>query len=238
MARLVRVLSGALAVLFSNLAVAASWADVEGRIEFAHQTEDARALRGLDDAIASLPEADGLRDYYRALRDLRLAELERVRDRPAARSAAEACVATTKSLVRTRADWAEAFALQAACSAELAGLSPWKSPLLAGRREPSLERALALAPRSPRALLIDAQVRGEGAPDRAKLARAVAAFEAERQDVATAPSWGAAEAYVLLGRAELDAGDAVAARASLERALLLAPDHALARRLVATITSR
>jgi Tfp pilus assembly protein PilF len=39
-----------------------------------------------------------------------------------------------------------------------------------------------------------------------------------------------------LGRGYLEQGDVVAARDALERALLLAPDYALARRLMKKIT--
>jgi Tfp pilus assembly protein PilF len=51
------------------------------------------------------------------------------------------------------------------------------------------------------------------------------------------PGWGAAEAYVYLGRGYLQRGDVLKARDALERALLIAPDFALARRLLTKITS-
>ena len=50
------------------------------------------------------------------------------------------------------------------------------------------------------------------------------------------PGWGAAETYAYLGRGYLEQGDVVAARDALERALLIAPDFALARRLLLRIT--
>ncbi len=65
----------------------------------------------------------------------------------------------------------------------------------------------------------------------------MAAFETERQDVAPLPAWGAPEGYLQLARAALQRGDAVAARSALERALLLAPEFAAAKRLLATLTA-
>jgi Tfp pilus assembly protein PilF len=69
-----------------------------------------------------------------------------------------------------------------------------------------------------------------------KLKKAAVAFEAERQGMDRTPGWGAAETYAYLGRGYLEQGDVLAARDALERALLIAPDFALARRLLQKIT--
>jgi Tfp pilus assembly protein PilF len=61
-------------------------------------------------------------------------------------------------------------------------------------------------------------------------------FEEARAKASTTPEWGAAEAYAFLGRALMDQGDAVGARESLERSLLIAPEYALARNLMTQIT--
>jgi Tfp pilus assembly protein PilF len=104
-----------------------------------------------------------------------------------------------------------------------------------------MERAMKLAPKDPRVLLLNALENGEsgkiGAPAIAKLKKAAEAFETERQGVDRTPGWGAAETYAYLGRGYLEQGDIVAARDALERALLIAPDYALARRLLTRITS-
>ena len=71
----------------------------------------------------------------------------------------------------------------------------------------------------------------------AQLQKSIAAFELERRQVDHAPGWGAAEAYAYLGRTYLDTGDALAARAALEHALLIAPDFQLARRMMYRITT-
>jgi hypothetical protein len=105
--------------------------------------------------------------------------------------------------------------------------------------------ALQLAGRNPRVLLLDAMSDYQLAPrlggnkERAlvKLRQAVAAFEVERAGTEHLPGWGAAEAYLLLARDLLDHGEPVAARDALEHALLLAPEFAQARRLMAQITS-
>jgi Tfp pilus assembly protein PilF len=70
-----------------------------------------------------------------------------------------------------------------------------------------------------------------------KLRRAVAAFELERAGAEQLPGWGAAEAYLLLARDLLDHGEALGARDALEHALLIAPDYAQARGLMAQIIS-
>ena len=51
------------------------------------------------------------------------------------------------------------------------------------------------------------------------------------------PGWGAADAFTSLAQDYLTRGDAVAARNVLERALLVAPEFAQARRLMAEIVS-
>jgi Tfp pilus assembly protein PilF len=66
---------------------------------------------------------------------------------------------------------------------------------------------------------------------------AAAAFEAERRDSEHVPGWGAAEAYVYLAKCQLDRGATLDARDALERALLIAPEFAEARRLMTRITS-
>ena len=67
--------------------------------------------------------------------------------------------------------------------------------------------------------------------------QAAAAFEAERRETEHLPGWGAAEAYVYLAKCQLDRGATLEARDALERALLIAPEFAEARRLMKKITS-
>jgi hypothetical protein len=108
-----------------------------------------------------------------------------------------------------------------------------------------IDKALKLAPDNPRVLLLGALGAGErptffGGDNQqafALMRRAVSAFERERAGAAGLPRWGAADAFTDLARDYLGVGDALAARNVLERALLIAPDFAPARRLMAQIVS-
>jgi hypothetical protein len=119
------------------------------------------------------------------------------------------------------------------------------APLAGHRARKDLERARQLATRNPRVLLVDAMSDYALAPSQggnkeralSKLRQTVAAFETERADTERLPGWGAAEAWLLLARDLLDHGDSVGARDALERALLIAPEYAQARRLMTKITS-
>jgi len=219
-----------------------TWLDVEGRIQYDYYTEDARSLDALATQLTTGDTDDSLKSYYAALADYRITLL--TRDLSRALSHAERCVADANRAVVAKKEFAEGIALESACLARAASLSPLRSPFSASRSKSRIDRALQLAPRNPRVLLLDAVNAYEGAAngvekDRAtgKLKRAVAALEAERQDVVHVPGWGLAEAYMYLARACLDKGDTVAARDALEHALLAAPEFAEARRLMTKITS-
>ena len=120
-----------------------------------------------------------------------------------------------------------------------------RSPLAAALSLARIDKALKLAPKNPRVLLLGAQ----GARERPKffggdsqeaftlLKRAVGAFEEQGAHAPEVPAWGAADAFTGLARDYLTRGDAVAARNVLERALLVAPDFGQARQLMAEIVS-
>ncbi len=218
----------------------ADWMDVEGRIQYGFYTEDARAL---GDVVAQLSGSEGaadpLRHYYVGLANYRLAMVVAGKDKNRARDAAARCVSRLEEAVSAKSDFAEGLALQSACLRTLANLTMWK-PLAGQKSTGQMERAAKLAPKDPRVLLLQALENGEGgkidAPAIVKLRKAAAAFEAERQGMDRTPGWGAAEVYAYLGRGYLEQGDVVNARDALERALLIAPDFALARRLMLKIT--
>ena len=232
----------ALASLAASNARAADvdWMDVEGRIQYGFYTEDARAL---GDVVAQLSGADGADDpihqYYVGLANYRLAMVIEAKDKSRAREAAARCVSRLDVAVRGKTDFAEGMALQSACLRTLGTLTPWK-PLAGPKSSGQMERAAKLAPKDPRVLLLQALENGESgkidAPAIVKLKKAAAAFEVERQGVDRTPGWGAAEVYAYLGRGYLEQGDVLNARDALERALLIAPDFALARRLLLKIT--
>ena len=164
---------------------------------------------------------------------------------PTAAQLAQSCVAGADAALAVQADFADALALRAAClGAPFAG-GALHAPFAGHRARKDLERALQLAPRDPRVLLVDAMSDYElaasagGNKERAlpKLRQTVAAFEAERGGTERLPGWGAAEAYLYLAHDLLDHGDPVGARDALERALLIAPQFAQARRLMSRVIS-
>jgi tetratricopeptide (TPR) repeat protein len=220
-----------------------NWLDIESRIQYAYYTQDLRALHGVLELLNAAETPAAAKSYYRGLASYRVTQLSETRDRPGAKQAAERCVASLDVVLQARRDDAEALALQAACLDLLAALETWRTPVAASRSGTEAERARQLAPHSPRALLLAAGADYERARTAtaareqalAALKKAAAAFEQERQQPEHTPGWGAAEVYVRLGQAYLDRGDAVNARDSLERALLLAPEYVEARQLMAKI---
>jgi tetratricopeptide (TPR) repeat protein len=236
-----RALVAALAVLLFTAPARAddnAWFDVEGRIQYGFYTEDTRTLSNLTEQLGSeLESGDELQSYYAALANYRLGLLFGAREPGRAKDAVERCVANLNRALRTRKDFPEGLALQAACLESQASLKPWTAPLSASRRNSQIERALQLAPKNPRVLMLDALEAKDQKTAIAQLKKAVAAFEQERQDVERTPGWGAAEAYVHLGRTYLDTGELMQAREALERALVIAPEFAHARRLLSKITS-
>jgi tetratricopeptide (TPR) repeat protein len=225
----------------SSAASADQWMDVESRIQYGFYTEDVRAL---SDVLAQLSapgssQDEAMHHYYIGFANYRLSSVLAAGDKTRAREAAARCVSRMDAAVTSKPGFAPALALQAACLRALSNLTAWK-PLAASRSSGYMERAMKLAPKDPRVLLLNALENGESGPlgqeAIAKLQKAAAAFEAERQEVDRTPGWGAAEAYAYLGRGYLEQGDIVAARGALERALLIAPDFVLARKLMSKIT--
>jgi hypothetical protein len=228
-----------IALAGSSTAAANQWMDVEGRIQYGFYTEDARALSDVVDQLSGPNSQDEpMHHYYVGLANFRLSSVLAVRDKNRAREAAARCVSRLDEVTR-KPGFAEGLALQSACLRALYNLTTWK-PLAASKSTGYMEKAIKLAPKDPRVLLLAALEQGESGPiDKAgiaKLRKAAAAFEAERQGVDRTPGWGAAETYAYLGRGYLEQGDIVAARDALERALLIAPDFVLARKLMTKIT--
>lgn len=222
------------------------WRDIESRIQYAYYTEDAAALRALGGELAGDDTPDAMRSYYGALLAWRQALLAATGagGTQAASPYAGGCVSAADAALERQPGFADAQALRGACLALPPGAAGL-SALTARRARRDVEQAGQLAPRNPRVLLVTALVAEAGggaegpAADRAleTARRAVAAFEAERSGVGLVPGWGAAESWLLLGRELLARGDAVGARDALEHALLIAPDYAAARRLMARLTA-
>jgi hypothetical protein len=226
-----------------------AWRDLESRIQYGYYTEDAAALRGVATTLGDSDAHDKLHGYYAGLLEWRLALLAARPGAPAhgpsAAQLTQRCVSDLDGALALDADFADALALRSACLATALTGSGVHVPFAAYRARKDLERALQLAATNPRVLLLDALTDYELADARdaererllPKLRRTAAAFEAERRGPEQLPGWGAAEAWLLLGRELLDHGDPLGARDALERALLIAPQLAAARRLMAQITA-
>jgi len=262
---------GALALAgASSFAVAQApstdWADVEGRIQYAYYTDDARALNGMltslkpkpSEGEESAPVADlPVRSYFRALAQYRLAQVLVATKKGQAKDAIDECQDEIDTAVKAlpkvplgldetdenRRQRAESYALATACT--LAGREMSSIPFVGGGRIGSrIDEAVKLEPKNPRVRLVEALAAfdraGKEALEKAaalkKLRAVTQMFELARAGASTIPEWGAAEAYAFLGRALYDERDVVGAREALERALLIAPDYSFARRLMAQIT--
>ncbi len=244
-------------------AQSADWSDVEGRIQYAYYTNDARALNSVLATLKPKPvdgeseDASSLptRSYFRALVHYRLAQVLASTKKSQAKDAIDDCEDEVDRVVDAlpkvplgldetddaRRQRAEAYALATACT--LAGRE--MSALPFGSRIGSrIDEAVKLEPKNPRVRLVEALAAFDRAARNAqekaaamqKLRAVIAMFEAARAGASMTPEWGAAEAYAFLGRALYDQRDVVGAREALERALLIAPDFAFARKLMSQIT--
>jgi tetratricopeptide (TPR) repeat protein len=262
--------AGALVAASAVRAADTNWLDIESRIQYGYFTEDVHSLRNLVEPLTSTDSHDRLKSYYAGLLAYRITLLEEAQADPAAaagtatpppkspppvrkndrskndaRQTVERCVGSLDQALEAQSNFADALVLQSACLGLLAELSSWRAPFAAPKSAAQLHRALQLAPKNPRVLLLDAigeyehakAPGGDAQHACAKFEGVAAVFEAERADVDQVPGWGAAEAYMWLGRCYLDNGNPNAARDALERALLIAPEFGQARRLLATITS-
>jgi len=226
-----------------------AWRDLESRIQYGYYTEDTAALRAVGATLGDADTHDKLRGYYAALLDWRLALLAARPGTPtrgpSAAQLIQRCVSDVDSALALAAEFADALALRSACLSSALTASAMHAPFAAQRARKDLARALQLAADNPRVLLLDAlsdyelaDVKGGNRENALpKLRHAVAAFEAERSGPGQLPGWGAAEAWLLLGRDLLDHGDPLGARDALEHALLIAPQFTAARRLMAQITA-
>jgi hypothetical protein len=137
-----------------------SWRDIETRIQYGYYTEDAPALRSLEDAVAADESHDKLHGYYAGLLAWRLAQLGAptgsAGQGASAAQLAQRCVSEADAALAEQGDFAEALALRAACLATPLGANGSQSSYAAHRARRDIGRALQLAGRNPRVLLIDA----------------------------------------------------------------------------------
>jgi tetratricopeptide (TPR) repeat protein len=210
-------------------ALAQAGGDMQAQIVYAYQTEDLNALSdlmaGLRARLAS-GEGDAALHYHLAHAAYRYSMLAMREKGAAAGHAAGLCIDELKEILRQDERNAEALVLQSACYSQQAETSSIEAVLLRTLASERLKKALRLAPRNPRALLV-AALAGGG------LAQLRAAAEAFGQSSATAtdvPGWGDAEAYLALGKELTHRGDTLGARNWIERALIASPDFKAAQR--------
>ena len=224
--------------------------EIEGRIESDYFLQNAAGLRALAATLAvGDPSAGDTKDeewrsYYGALAAYRLALLSSS-DPTRAWPFAQQCTDRLDRALVLDPGSVEALALQSACFALQSNIDPWRSPFAAPLSLARIDKALKLAPGNPRVLLLGALAArdrpkffgGDSQQAFALMQRAVSAFDRQGTQPRGLPGWGAADAFTELARDYLGLGDTLAARNVLERALLLAPHYAQARRLMAQIVS-
>ena len=221
--------------------------DIEGRIEYAWFTEDANSLRNLiRTAEGALPKSgdSAFTRYQLGLAHYRLGLLLTEKKDGGAAAAFSGCVAELDEAVEVNEGFADAYALQSACYVGLARVQAWRAVVYGPQGDSRLDKARQLAPRNPRVVLLDGladrqkpkALGGDQVRAQTKIKRAVELFEAPNEAAEGEPGWGAAEAYLYLGRGLMQAGDTLGARNALEQALIIAPEFAAARRELQRLT--
>jgi len=217
--------------------------DAAARIQYSFHAADAR---GIQDALNLVQRIEltaalrGMKDYYLAYGQWKLAELQLEAAAKSGKSAranisrsGAACATAAEAATRADARLAEAYAIEAICST-LASRAPTAVMSDDCTRHKAFRMARELEPHNPRIGLIEVQclMAGEKASAATlseSLRTVVAAFDAAPPSRPGRPDWGHAEALLLMGRVQAERGEAVAARDSLERALVIAPDFRAAR---------
>jgi len=211
--------------------------DAAARMQYAYYTDDIRTLEDVLATVASMeePPVPGLKDYFSAYGQWKLAQLYadaqasgKLTGRSTPAKAAQECQRQAKAALAKDGRLAEAHALQAICSGTTLGTADCSAK--------PLRTAMELEPQNPRIGLIELLCAGSkdlANSNTLQRARAlVSAFENAPPSRPGKPDWGHAEALVLLGQIYLQRGDLVAARNTIERALVLAPDYRKAQELL------
>jgi len=220
--------------------------DFEGRIDYAFYTENSNTLRNLIAYATAAIDKNGdspALQYQLAYAHFRRAGLQAEKEPSAASGELSKCADALDRATKTAPDFAEAYALQSMCLGRLAALRSFSAMINGPLSNSRLTRARELAPQNPRVVLADAlgdywKPRAFGGNKAVAVTKLRAAIELfERDDEAPGrPRWGLADAWMTLGLHFRNEDDTLAARSALERALLVAPEYAAARRLLAKIT--
>lgn len=222
--------------------------DLENRADYAYFTADAKSLRTLireAQSASSKGSADKMTRYVLGFAQYRLGLLLAKSQGSEAAKAMDACIDELDEAIEADEAFAEALALQSACHGQLAALRTLSAMRHGPKSGARIEKALELAPRNPRVVLLDAlgdygrpkAFGGDKARALDKLRQAAELFDKADEEAASLPGWGHADALAALGRSLYESGDLLGARNALERALILAPDFAAARELLARVTA-
>lgn len=198
---------------------------------------DLEGLRQIQAGLALADAPSEWKAYAEAHVAYQLVAMTRAKDP----KGAEAVLDRTLKALQTRKD-PESLALRGACLGLKIGFQPAAAMGLSQEAEGCFREARGAAPGNPRVLLLHAvhvlhtpAFFGGGA--KAALPLLEGAVRAARAEAAPAdpwvPAWGRAESLAWLALAHLEAGDAVAAKRSLEAALALDPAYAFARAVLA-----
>ena len=242
--RISTVLVAMVAFAAANPAAADSLSELDdavARIQYGFYTADIRAIEA---AIALIERLElpatrrGFKEYHLAYGQWKLAELQSATAEAGQRNArsnavkaAKLCEAAADFAIRSNAHAAESHAIGAICG-ELA--SRTANVLARGcANDKGLRAAREIDPHNVRVRLIEAQCQRAHAKTAAaltsKLEQLVRDFDSSPSRSPGAPDWGHPEALLLLGQLQLEQGNSMAARDTLERALVLAPDYEGAR---------
>jgi hypothetical protein len=206
-----------------SAAPSAELLDLAARVHYGFYLGDARAIETAQAALARLPDSPEAQ-YYRDFAALRRAQLGAATKESADALAECAARRVADDVDKTVA--AETWVLVAACAFARGDER---------RREQALRFARERDDDNPRIALVAAwaaeRAAGADAGRRAALAEllatTVAAFDAWTPTIDD-PDWGHAEALTAFAKNALERGETRTARDLIERALLLAPEYAVA----------
>jgi hypothetical protein len=227
--------------------------DLIARVQFAAYAADDAALQRDLQLLKALPTPEPmqpLQQYYVVYGYWKLALTLELKERSKAHKAATACVAASQQLIsnepkrvhayqRSRLDdfYGELWSIQGSCVAIETSMAVLPKNILPGSNK-AWEKASVLAPNNPRVKLLAAIQQSKQAKttqDRATVSAqflaVVKLFDVLPPAEPGMPDWGQAEALAWLGKSQIESGDVIAARNTLERALIIAPDFAWARKL-------
>jgi tetratricopeptide (TPR) repeat protein len=220
--------------------------DLQAQILYAFQTEDTNLLTNFVQTLTTQVKsggADAALRYHLAHAQYRFGLLAGASRSHAAADAFGDCIDQLKQVLEQDVKSAEALVLQSVCYAQLANHKHLEAVLLRSRASDRLKEALALAPRNPRVLYLDAMdglARSKAGSQENQRAFAQLQLAAQLFDQSSAtridvPGWGHAEAYLALGMQLQARGDLLGARNWIEKSLIVAPDFKAAQRQMALL---